>query len=553
MKTVYLWILALGFIAASCSTSYRTTRVYDDVYTAHDYPVATQSPSYSNTPPPSRDGSNEPMRNRYEDEETYVDGDGNTYITKNYYGDNYSFYEDEYDYHYSSRINRFHRPYMGFSYWGGGYTDYYWYNPMFMGNSIYVGWGRPWWNRPYMWGGYYGPMYGMGWHNPWAMHHPWGWHNPYNMYGWGGYGGYNMGYMHGYNQGYMHGYYGNTGFWGSAMPGGGGGTDYGVSPSNYYYGSRHAAGGNVDNLASRRSSVDGPGKTNEVGTDRTGRYVSEVPRAEQSGGRLTQETLQSTPVSRGEAIRRDPVQANTTERITRTPETLNNTGTATDRSAIQRTTPTTTSERNVGTIDNRRDVVERQQQTDMINRETRSTPQRNVEDRTAQPQRQIQAPQQQPQRPVTAPQRTPGIERDYRSPQNTPQQRTPDYRQPNRNVEPTRPGNTPTRTVEPPRNSNTSPGRTIDRGSSSPGRNYSPQQNRSIQRSTPSNSSQRRAAPARSSSPSRSVGTPSGGSRSVGAPSGGNRSVGSSSGGGSRSVGTPSSGGRSTGGGRGPR
>ena len=58
-----------------------------------------------------------------------TDQSGNTYITNNYYdNDEYVNYEeDEYDYYYSSRIRRFHSPYAGFNYYGGYYTDRYWY------------------------------------------------------------------------------------------------------------------------------------------------------------------------------------------------------------------------------------------------------------------------------------------------------------------------------------------------------------------------------------------------------------------------------------------
>ncbi len=52
-------------------------------------------------------------------------------------------YYDNYDYYYSSRINRFHRSYTAFNYYAPVYTDAYWYNyqPFSWGISIYGGGG----------------------------------------------------------------------------------------------------------------------------------------------------------------------------------------------------------------------------------------------------------------------------------------------------------------------------------------------------------------------------------------------------------------------------
>jgi len=56
--------------------------------------------------------------------------------------------EDYYDYTFSSRIRRFHRPMHYSGYYGGIYTDYYWYNndPFACGSSIYYGYN---WHSPY--------------------------------------------------------------------------------------------------------------------------------------------------------------------------------------------------------------------------------------------------------------------------------------------------------------------------------------------------------------------------------------------------------------------
>ncbi len=50
-------------------------------------------------------------------------------------------YYDDYDYYYSSRINRFHRSYNLFNYYSPVFTDTYWYTyqPYSWGLSIYGG------------------------------------------------------------------------------------------------------------------------------------------------------------------------------------------------------------------------------------------------------------------------------------------------------------------------------------------------------------------------------------------------------------------------------
>ena len=76
-------------------------------------------------------------------------------ITDNYYSE-YDVADDYYDYSFSSRIRRFHRPMYYSNYYGGLYTDYYWYNndPFYCGTSIYYGYN---WNSPYY--SYYSPYY----------------------------------------------------------------------------------------------------------------------------------------------------------------------------------------------------------------------------------------------------------------------------------------------------------------------------------------------------------------------------------------------------------
>ena len=105
--------------------------------------------------------------------------DTNT-ITDNYYRD-YDVADDYYDYSFSSRIRRFHRPMYHSNYYGGLYTDYYWYNndPFYCGTSIYYGYN---WNSPYYSYYSYSPYY----------------YNNYNPYY------YNSYYAYGYNSHHGH-------------------------------------------------------------------------------------------------------------------------------------------------------------------------------------------------------------------------------------------------------------------------------------------------------------------------------------------------------------
>jgi len=78
-------------------------------------------------------------------------------ITDDYYSE-YDVADDYYDYSFSSRIRRFHRPMYYSNYYGGLYTDYYWYNndPFHCGTSIYFGYN---WNSPYYSYYSYSPYY----------------------------------------------------------------------------------------------------------------------------------------------------------------------------------------------------------------------------------------------------------------------------------------------------------------------------------------------------------------------------------------------------------
>jgi hypothetical protein len=140
----------------------------------------------------------------------YIDDEGNTYVTNNYY-------DEDYDYIYASRINRFHRPIYGFGYYDPFYTNMYWYNndPFYFGTSIYANWGWNNWYSPWGWNSWgWGVGFNSWGFNSWGYGGGWG-YSPYCYggglgYGWNGYSsGYNHGYWNGYYDGlaYGNGYY----------------------------------------------------------------------------------------------------------------------------------------------------------------------------------------------------------------------------------------------------------------------------------------------------------------------------------------------------------
>ncbi len=123
--------------------------------------------------------SNTPENNQIQDT-NYYEQDSLNYKSDNQDGDYIYYNEDDYyDYAYSARIRRFHRPYVWSDYYDDYYTNLYWYtyNPYYWGTSIYLGYS--WWYPSY----YH--------HNPYWGYSYWGWgynnfYNPY-YYGWGYY------------------------------------------------------------------------------------------------------------------------------------------------------------------------------------------------------------------------------------------------------------------------------------------------------------------------------------------------------------------------------
>jgi len=72
----------------------------------------------------------QPAKSQYSDSRDFINDEAGVVIN-NYY--------DDYDYYYSSRINRFHRSYAAFDYYSPVFTDTYWYSyrPFSWGVSIY--------------------------------------------------------------------------------------------------------------------------------------------------------------------------------------------------------------------------------------------------------------------------------------------------------------------------------------------------------------------------------------------------------------------------------
>lgn len=154
---------------------------------------------------------------------------------QDYYGyefDEESEYYSDYDYAYTTRIRRFHRPqpplryYTSFDYW---YNDFY-YDPFFDNNinvNVFIGspvfgWNR--WNRWNSWNswGHWNRWNRWNQWDVWAFNDPWGW----NSWGWNswnycpptyGYWGGNVFYTNVYNNYYNGGTNvgGNNGGWGN--------------------------------------------------------------------------------------------------------------------------------------------------------------------------------------------------------------------------------------------------------------------------------------------------------------------------------------------------
>lgn len=118
------------------------------------------------------------------------------------YDENYD--DEEYDYYYTSRIRRFHRPYTGFGYFDPIYVDAYYYDPYARlgGNTVLIyddPFGYYGYNRLSRWNRWNGWAYG-GWnrYNRWNSWNSWGAYDPF--WGWNSPGlSFGLGYGYGWN------------------------------------------------------------------------------------------------------------------------------------------------------------------------------------------------------------------------------------------------------------------------------------------------------------------------------------------------------------------
>ena len=252
MKTFYPNVVALFSLLAIFSTSYAQ---YDDIYYSPENDV-----TYSN----EASFNNDLNTSQYDwtDEDEYAESGNDTYITNNYYGN---------DYFYSSRIKRFRRPVSRFGYYNNCYTNlyYYDYSPYSCGSSIYYGsynsgWytsspfivlniGNNWCRPRYSYVNYNAfcspNYYGVSYYNPYSFNNNWYGNNWYgnNWYGNNWYGGNN---------------YGNNAYCG---PGFNNGSNYGggyYTPANG--GPRTGRDRIIRNNGNTRSTISTAGQSTEI-------------------------------------------------------------------------------------------------------------------------------------------------------------------------------------------------------------------------------------------------------------------------------------------------
>ena len=220
-------ILILAFTLGACSSSYKAgVSEYDDLYyTPRDarmqsQPVEKEIPATAQATQAVEGELSDyekyrlSLEGEYKSEEVssgvseYIAEDTNYYASEEDYA--YTYYDDgsqppvvnnyygtvnQYP-SYSSRIQRFHSPYLGYSYYDPWYYSSY-YDPFYY---------DPW----YSWGPRFSLSigYGIGW-----GYGGWG----YPSYGWGypgwGYGSYYSSYWRGYNHGLYDGYYYGGGYY----------------------------------------------------------------------------------------------------------------------------------------------------------------------------------------------------------------------------------------------------------------------------------------------------------------------------------------------------
>lgn len=273
----------------SCKTSMNTASLYDDVYQSHLKSEASAQIITSDEVNTSQAGASQqyqqsvsPQQERLSERapENQSSSEGTLYYPESaeesYENDDYS--SGYYDYSFEERINRFHRPSIGFSYFHPIYSGYCcgpYYGSSF---SIYYGWGWPYGSLAFGWGWgypyYYRPWYYDPWYfDPW-FYDPWfypGWYSWY-YYPW------NSSYW--YWRGFWDGYYAGNWFYPERYY------------PNYYYGPRTTRGssliGSTETRESRISGQDSQFKSTTVST-RQSRIGGELEGQMKTTGEATPE------------------------------------------------------------------------------------------------------------------------------------------------------------------------------------------------------------------------------------------------------------------------
>jgi hypothetical protein len=279
MKTLKKVLISLIAIGATACSSTRNTGIYDDdiYYTPRSN---NQNPvNNNNTVTQNNNNTNSDPNQRQQNTESYTDVSGNTYITSNYYGNNNTFYQDDYyDYAYSARIRRFHSG-VSFGYYDPWFTNMYWYtyDPFFFGISIYMTYS--WW--------YLTPWVRYSWY--------WGWGSSWDWVpGWGWGSGYLYGYNHGYWNGYWNGYYNGLNN-GLAI------NYYNSFDSNSWYGSRGSSSGAGNGTNTREPRSLGQIYQNATGDNPQMRQINTID--ERGSIRNSGNTISSKPIDNISNIR----------------------------------------------------------------------------------------------------------------------------------------------------------------------------------------------------------------------------------------------------------
>ena len=182
MKSTTIFSILSIILLSSCTTVYYTKNYEDANYLAQD-----EFADYN-------DYESIEEVEIEEDNVVISDTSEDGSVVNNYYGDYYEA-DDYYDFSYSARIRRFHRPVWSVGYYGGLYTDYYWYsyNPYHCGTSIYYGYNY--------YNSFYSPYYSWGYSPYYSYYSPYyyGYNHHHNHYGYQNYNDHVYSYNNSYD------------------------------------------------------------------------------------------------------------------------------------------------------------------------------------------------------------------------------------------------------------------------------------------------------------------------------------------------------------------